>query len=112
MGEPLFAVRCLFRFNPAGDAGGRWRYEERVTLWRARSFEEAIERAEADAQEYAALLDATYAGLAQAFHLSVEGDVVGDGDEVFSLMRDSDLEQDEYIERFFETGTERQGGSD
>jgi hypothetical protein len=31
--------------------------------------------------------------------------------EVFSLMRDSDLATDAYLDRFFDTGDERQGRS-
>src|SRR5580704_1024093 len=47
-------------------------YEERITLWRADSIEEAIELAEREADEYASSLDEhptiEYLGLAQAFH--------------------------------------------
>jgi hypothetical protein len=46
-------------------------------------------------------------GLAQAFHLFVGADL-DDGAEVFSLMRTSDLPADEYVDRFFDTGDERQ----
>jgi hypothetical protein len=42
-----FAVRCVFRGTKELTL-----YEERVTLWRADSFEDAIERAEAEADEY------------------------------------------------------------
>src|SRR5689334_22980938 len=72
--EPWYSVRCLFRLRDRG-------YEERITLWRAMTFDEAIERAEAEAQEYAAALSAEYLGLAQGFHLATEH--VRDGDEVF-----------------------------
>jgi hypothetical protein len=41
------------------------------------------------------------------FHLTV-GDTLSDGAEVFSLMRASDLEPEAYIDRFFDTGLERQ----
>ena len=34
---------------------------------------------------------------------------LGDGAEVFSLMRDSDLTPHEYLDHFFDTGDERQG---
>lgn len=82
-------------------------YEERITLWRASSADEAIERAEAEAEEYAAGIEetpVTYLGLAQCFHLF---DEPGDGAEIFSLMRDSDLDHDDYIDSFFDTGSER-----
>lgn len=83
-------------------------YEERVTLWRTADVDAAIRRAEAEAEEYATILEAEYIGLAQAYLLA---DAVGDGAEVFSLMRTSDLDPDEYIDQFFDTGNERQHSS-
>ncbi|MET7302030.1 hypothetical protein [Embleya sp. NPDC005575] len=99
--EPAWhCVRCLFRHQP--DI-----YEERITLWRAGSFAEAIALAEADALEYARDVDdAEYLGLAQAFRLFDAQ--IGHGTEVFSLARDSPLEPTEYLDAFFDTGTERQ----
>ena len=58
--------------------------------------------------EYAALFDAEVGELAQAYHLSVDSDV-GTGAEVFSLMRDSELDPRDYVDRFFDTGTEHEG---
>ncbi len=83
-------------------------YEERVTIWRAASFEEAVESAEREAAEYAETLDAEYLGLAQSFHVAADDRDLRPGDEVFSLVRDSDLGAKDYIDRFFDTGTERQ----
>lgn len=48
---------------------------------------------------------AEYVGLAQAFHMF---DSPVSGREVFSLMQDSELPPEEYIDRFFDTGRERQ----
>jgi hypothetical protein len=100
-GEPeWFAVRCLFHDN------SRRVYEERVTLWRAADFDQAIGLAEDEAREYAGDIEETkYIGLAQAYHLS---DEPMHGAEVFSLMRQSPLAPSDYINRFFDTGTERQ----
>lgn len=84
-------------------------YEERVTLWRADDLDVAIGRAEAEAYEYAEIVDAEYVGFAQAYVLS---DDVDDGAEVFSLMRASDLEPGAYVDWFFATGTEREGSVD
>ncbi|HEY3562412.1 MAG TPA: hypothetical protein VGL05_33330 [Kribbella sp.] len=102
-----FAVRCVFakgwpphRPTPV--------YEERITLWLAASAEEAIERAEAEALEYAGSIEESpdsYLGIAQSYRLF---DAPADGAEVFSLMRSSALEPDEYLDTFFDTGTERQ----
>ena len=102
--EPWYSVRCLFAF----EADDGLMYEERVTIWRTESFQAAIEMAELEAHEYARTLEGTYLGLAQAFHLGVDDRQLEDGDEVFSLMRVSDLGPDEYVTRFFATGREHQ----
>ncbi|WP_223246608.1 DUF4288 domain-containing protein [Curtobacterium sp. ER1/6] len=78
-----------------------------MVIVRADDFALAIARAEDEAARYAVDVDAEYLGLAQAFALV---DDPGDGAEVFSLMRDSDLPPDEYLDAFFDTGDERQGG--
>ena len=78
-------------------------------MWRAGSFEEAVARAEAEAAEYASVVAEApdeYLGLAQAYRL-VDGP--GDGTEVFSLVRESELGARAYLGRFFDTGAERQG---
>jgi hypothetical protein len=80
-------------------------YEERITVWRATSLTEAIARGESDATEYAADIAGEYVGLAQGYHIA---DDLGDGAEVFSLIRDSPLDPDTYIDRFFDTGVEHQ----
>ena len=59
--EPLgplsgwYAVRCLFESTwPAIEkAGPSHHYEERITLWRAESVDEAVALAEAEAEDYA-----------------------------------------------------------
>jgi hypothetical protein len=106
-GSQWYAVRCVFRTGWPPEFAGK-AYEERITLWRAASFDEAVERAEIDAEEYAnAIADGpdTYLHLAQAFLLDGEP---GDGAEIFSLVRGSDLKPQAYLERHFTTGAERQ----
>lgn len=85
-------------------------YEERVTLWRADDFDEAIALAEEEASECAASVSdessrTEYVGLAQSYWLA---DELGQGAEVFSLIRESALPVDEYLARFFSTGNEHQ----
>ncbi|MCU1484312.1 MAG: hypothetical protein JWN67_1058 [Actinomycetia bacterium] len=93
------AVRCIF------DHGGT--YEERITLWHTADFEEAIELAELEATQYASDQGGSeYAGLAQVYALP---GVPDHGAEVFSLMRDSELGTNDYLDAFFDTGQERQG---
>ena len=94
-----YGVRCIFKRR------GLPHYEERITVWRADSFEAAIERAEAEAIDYQEGSESDYLRIAQCYELVKS---VGDGSEVFSLIRDSALDPDEYISRFFDTGTERQ----
>lgn len=99
--QSWFAVRCVF----GGDPQACNTYEERVTLWQARDFDEAIALAEAEAEDYARdLPDTEYLGLAQSYQLF---DEPGHGAEVFSLPRDSPLGPDEYLTAFFSTGGER-----
>lgn len=96
-----YGVRCVFRHRGLGV------YEERVTLWRARSLDEAIGRGESEAYEYCADLDdVEYAGFAEAYRMY---GVPGEGAEVFSLMRESGLPAGDYVGRFFATGAERSG---
>lgn len=102
-----FAVRCLFDVGWPPEAVGRT-YEERITLWRAPTAEAAIGLAEAEAREHAAVITespSSYLGLAQSY--GFDGPP-GDGVEVFSLTRDSDLPAKEYLDRFFDTGAEYQ----
>ncbi|SDX70459.1 protein of unknown function [Modestobacter sp. DSM 44400] len=105
-----YAVRCVFSVEWPPKAAGQT-YEERVTLWQASTADEAIERAETEARQYAATIEdspSTYLGLAQSFHLF---DSPGDGAEVFSLMRTSDLGPSEYLDAYFDSGTEHQQSS-
>lgn len=106
-GSGWFGVRCVFAVGWPPEAEGR-SYEERVTLWRAASLEEAIGLAEGEAREYAATINDspdTYLGLAQAYRML---DEPGHGAEVFSLVRDSGLGHEDYLDAFFDTGEERQ----
>jgi hypothetical protein len=101
-----YGVRCLFQLGDPGPDGTS--YEERVTIWQAASFDQAIAEAEADAETYAGDRIETgneYLGLLQAYALP---EPPGHGAEVFSLIRDSDVDADTYLDQFFDTGRERQ----
>jgi hypothetical protein len=97
-----FGVRCVF-------AHPQSTYEERITLWQADSFDEAVAVAEDDAATYADDTGAEFLGFAQAFVMSEEP---GHGVEVFCLERESDLDPDEYLDTFFDTGNEREASLD
>ncbi len=95
-----YSVRCVFRLLNNDDA-----YEERITTWQSASHDEAIELAEAEAAAYADHGTHEYLGLAQSFWLF---DPPASGNEVFSLIRESDLGPTEYLNQFFDTGRELQ----
>ncbi|HEX5597962.1 MAG TPA: hypothetical protein VFX61_18400 [Micromonosporaceae bacterium] len=103
--QSWFSVRCIFR----GEDDTATSYEERITVWRARGFDEAIALAEAEAADYAELVGCRYLDLAQAYHLA---DEIGHGAEVYSLVRGSNLPPDAYLSTFFDTGWERQSALD
>lgn len=106
-----YAVRCIFAspenkpWGPHDLPEGEIDYEERITLWQSATAEEAIALAEADAAEYAEILECEYTGLAQSYWLP---EPPGHGQEVFSLIRRSALEQDDYVDQLFSTGTEHE----
>ena len=102
--EPWDSVRCIFRHRAAQVHPST--YEERIILLRAHDFDDALRRAEEEARGYAGSLEGVeYLECLDCYHLFE--DVVGDGTEVFSLMRDSELGPRDYISRFFQTGSER-----
>jgi hypothetical protein len=100
-----YSVRCLFRWRARPDQRAKHLYEERITLWSADSLDQAIELAETEATTYANDGD-KFLGYSQAYALPEP--IAAHGVEVFSLLRESDLEPREYIDTFFDTGAERQ----
>jgi hypothetical protein len=99
--EDWYTVRCVFRWSGWEDRP----FEERITLWRASSIEAAIEDAEAEAVRYAEANDLEYLEFVQAFAMT-PGEIPGNGAELFSMLRDSDLSPDDYLTAFFDTGQE------
>ena len=95
-----FGVRTVFLHTDFEETT----YEERVTIHRAISLDAAIANGESCAAKYES--EATrYLGYISAFEIH---DEIGEGSEVYSLMRKSQLSPDEYIDRFFDTGQECQ----
>lgn len=104
-----YAVRSILRTDDP-DVVGRSLFEERITLWRADSFESAIELAKREAAVQAEAVDSQCLDFAQAFQLFDEE--IASGTEVFSLIRISSLAPDSYLDRFFDTGAEVQQTDD
>jgi len=81
-------------------------YEERVVILKASSLDNAIAEAEKEASQYASVDSGiTYIGYVNVFKIG--SDKIHDKTEVFSLMRESRLEANKYIDRYFDTGNER-----
>ena len=100
-----FSVRCIFRWEPRPGQKRKHLYEERITLWVASDINEAITLAEKEARTYASGGE-EYLDYCQAYALfeSIENS----GVEVFSLLRESDLEPKQYVDAFFDTGEEHE----
>lgn len=104
-----YAVRCVIAsmenkpWGPTDLKAGETAYEDRITLWRAASADDAIALAEAEAEEHADTIESEYLGLAQSYHLAEKPK---HGAEVFSLIRRSVLDPESYLTAFFDTGDE------
>ncbi|WP_460458191.1 hypothetical protein [Angustibacter peucedani] len=110
-----FAVRTVVAMSenqpwgPRDLEPGQIDYEERITLWRASDADAAIELAEREAARYVEDLGGEVLTFSQAYTLSSKP---GHGAEVFSLIRRSELTTSDYLDRHFDTGTERQVRAD
>lgn len=82
----------------------RSQYTERVVIFQAGTHDEAIERAEKEGHEYALMLGEISLGLFTTYELFDQNP--HDGTEVFSLVRYSELDPNDYLDAFFDTGAE------
>ncbi|GAA5495834.1 hypothetical protein Rhal01_02013 [Rubritalea halochordaticola] len=104
-----YTVRMVVLWPSREDQKLKYLYEERITMWQAESMDEAIELAEEEAKEYAESEGFELLDLFQAYWMFNEPLTVEQGMEVFSLLRESDLEASVYLDTFFDTHHERQG---
>jgi len=102
--EPWYGVRTVYEVPFESDTAAHV-YEERVVVFRAPDFDAAIALAESEAASFCEVTGSRYLGYLDCFHIA--DDAIGHGTEVYSLMRDSDLEDASYVKRFFGTGLER-----
>lgn len=102
---PSYSTRTVIRFGGLA-MKAKYVYEERITLWRAKTMDGAIRKSEAEAKRYAKESGGTYLKFIQAYWLYDEVDA--DGSEVFSLMRESNLPSKQYIDTHFDTGAEKE----
>ncbi|MFC0019029.1 hypothetical protein AAFN60_04080 [Roseibacillus persicicus] len=64
--------------------------------------------AQSEAKEYSKKQGFEALDFLQAYWLPKDSGPIPQGCEIFSLLRESDLEPEEYLDRFFDTGEERQ----
>lgn len=103
--EPWYAVKCLFLHNDLKHRNGKNNFEERILLVKAKNFDDAIEKAEKEAIEYCEDLDdVEYLNFCSAYHIA-ESRIL-DLTEIYSLITTSDLDQIEYIKKYYDTGGE------
>ncbi|MFH1302785.1 MAG: hypothetical protein ABIK07_17115 [Planctomycetota bacterium] len=96
-----YAVRSIWRHVAPASSQKKYTYEERIVLFLAIDEDDAIAKAEGEAKSY----DGECTGYFMCYEM--DDGPLGTGHELFSLMRDSDLSPDEYLNNFHDTGNER-----
>ncbi len=101
-----YSAKTVYRHRLVQDGVPKTVFEERVVLFHAANFADAIAKAETEANKYcSAVENVVYLDLVSIYYLPE--DTVGEGTEIYSLMRDSDLLDTEYLARFHDDGFER-----
>jgi Domain of unknown function (DUF4288) len=101
-----YAAKTIYKHHHVEDGTPKMVFEERIVLFQTADFDDAIAKAEAEASEYCGMNnDTVYLGFVNVFHLFDE--MVGHGIEVYSLMRESDLSEKDYLDHFYDNGKER-----
>lgn len=99
-----YAARTVYNCYPNKKSKKKI-YEERVVLFVAKSFNNAIKKAEKEADEYSNANQMKYLGFVNVFKLFEQS--ITNGTEVYSLMRESKLNGRKYLNSFFDTGKEK-----
>jgi hypothetical protein len=102
---PSYSTRAIF-VCPNCPRKKKYAYEERITVWEAKTQRIAIRRGEAEAKRYAKSVGSRYLSFIQSYWLFEN--LPADGIEVFSLIRESDLPPKKYIDAYFYTGSEKE----
>jgi len=101
-----YGARTVYKHSLKNNTPESSLYEERIVVLQAQSFNDAIVEAEKEANEYANdKSTARYLGYVNVFKLF--DDTIENKTEVYSLMRDSSLDPTDYLNTFFDTGSER-----
>ena len=106
--EPWYSVLCVFSHPTRVRKAQGNLYEERITLWKAETWNDAYKLAEEEAKEYAKKEDCIFIRACCSYHLFDNNVVDGfQGAEIWSNMRDSHFDADTYINTYCNSGRER-----
>jgi hypothetical protein len=101
-----YAAKTIYKSHIVEDGTAKTVFEERVVLFRATDLDDTIAQAESEAAEYCRVTSGMeYLGFVDAYYIGVE--TIGHGTEVYSLMRDSNLSNKDYLDHFYDDGKER-----
>ena len=101
-----YAAKTVCKHQSVEDGIPKTLFEERVVLLQAADFNDAVAKGELEAQEYCRSIEnVTYIRYINVYRLCA--DVVGHGTEIFSLMRESELSDSDYLDHFHDDGKER-----
>ena len=99
-----YSAKTVYRHRLVQDGVTKAVFEERVVLFRAANFGDAT--AETEANSYcSAVENDVFLEFVSVYYLPE--DRVGEDTEIYSLTRDSDLSDAEYLARFHDEGNER-----
>lgn len=104
-----YGARTIYRLDRyTSEYDSTFLYEERIVVTKATSFDNAIAQAEKKTANYAAESEITYLGFVNVF--KIVDDSITNNTEIYSLVRESKLLSIDYLDRFFDTGSERTKG--
>ncbi|MBP7860299.1 DUF4288 domain-containing protein [bacterium] len=98
-----FGVKTVYKFDALSNDCPDPVFEERVVLFRAVDFNQAINLAEEEALIYAKEGNCKFTGFVNAFIIA---DEPAEKIEVYSLMRTSKLSEQDYLDHYYDSGTE------
>ena len=100
-----YGVKCLIEKIGLSEVPDAHVYEERVVIFRASDFDDAMEQAEREASEYAQQSGGHYIGYCNAF--KIDSAKIENGTEVYSVMREVTASPSEFITRYYDDGRDK-----
>ena len=100
--QDWYSAKTIYKHHSVEDGKATAVFEERVVLFRATSFDEALAKGEVEAKRYAAA-DSQHCKMLDhfvAFNIHDEG--LRDGDEVWSCIRDLDTTDEDFLRRVYD----------